>query len=207
MLALLVEHCAVFVFRGEKRQCDIKSFTAIYEGAAFLVEYCASLFCNHGVATVSRIDKIIGFLCRILSILQGSFAKKTYNLSILLSKATLYGKTKQRTVVSYTEIYEGATFPMEMTTAAQSVYDKSDPGMSHVVVCCSVLQFVAVCCSLLYCVVVFPMELMTAAHSMCDKSDHGMSYAAVCCSVLQCVAVCCSVLQCVANTLQCSPWN
>jgi len=40
------------------------------------------------------------------------------------------------------------------------------------IVCCSVLQCVAVCCSVLQCV-------------------------AVCCSVLQCVAVCCSVLQCV----------
>jgi len=29
------------------------------------------------VATVSRIDKIIGFFCRILSLLQGSFAKET----------------------------------------------------------------------------------------------------------------------------------
>jgi len=41
------------------------------------------------------------------------------------------------------------------------------------VVCCGVLQRVAVCCSVLQCV-------------------------AVCYSVLQCVAVCCSVLQCVA---------
>jgi len=39
-----------------------------------------------------------------------------------------------------------------------------------------VLQFVAVCCSVLQCV-------------------------AVCCSVLQCVAVCCSVLQCIAVLL------
>ena len=44
-----------------------------------------------------------------------------------------------------------------------------DPGL----LCCSVLQYVAVCCSVLKCV-------------------------AVCCSVLQCVALCCSVLQCVA---------
>jgi len=35
---------------------------------------------NHGVATVSRIDKIIGLFCRILSLLYGSFAKETYNL-------------------------------------------------------------------------------------------------------------------------------
>ena len=33
----------------------------------------------YGMATVSRIDKIIGLFCRILSLLQGSFAKETYN--------------------------------------------------------------------------------------------------------------------------------
>ena len=41
------------------------------------------------------------------------------------------------------------------------------------------LQYVAVCCSVLQCV-------------------------AVCCSVLQCVAVCCNILQCVV-VLQCAP--
>jgi len=45
------------------------------------------------------------------------------------------------------------------------------------ILCCSVLQCVAVCCSVLQCV-------------------------AVCCSVLQCVAVCYSVLQCVRHTWQ-----
>jgi len=33
----------------------------------------------YGVATVSRIDKIIGLFCRISSLLQASFAKETYN--------------------------------------------------------------------------------------------------------------------------------
>jgi len=32
------------------------------------------------VATVSRIDKITGMFCRISSLLEGSFAKETYNL-------------------------------------------------------------------------------------------------------------------------------
>ena len=44
--------------------------------------------------------------------------------------------------------------------------------LQYVAVCCSVLQCVAVCCRVL----------------QCD---------AECCSVLQCVTVCCSVLQCV----------
>ena len=36
--------------------------------------------CQCGVATVSRIDKIIGLFCRMLSLLQDSFAKQTYHL-------------------------------------------------------------------------------------------------------------------------------
>jgi len=35
---------------------------------------------GYGVATVSRIDKIIGLFCRISSLLLGSFVKETYNL-------------------------------------------------------------------------------------------------------------------------------
>jgi len=35
-------------------------------------------FCGH-VATIGRLLKIIGLFCRITSLLQGSFAKETYN--------------------------------------------------------------------------------------------------------------------------------
>jgi len=35
---------------------------------------------TYGVATVNRIDQIIGLFCRILSLLQGSFARETFNL-------------------------------------------------------------------------------------------------------------------------------
>jgi len=46
---------------------------------------CAHIYMSHvahiyGVATVSRIDKIIGLSCRISSLLWGSFAKETYIL-------------------------------------------------------------------------------------------------------------------------------
>ena len=34
---------------------------------------------RYGVATFSRIDKIIGLFCRISSLSEGSFAKETYN--------------------------------------------------------------------------------------------------------------------------------
>jgi len=49
------------------------------------------------------------------------------------------------------------------------------------VLCCSVLQYVAVCCSMLQCI-----------------SHVCMNVCGPRCIVLQCVAVCCSVLQCVA---------
>ena len=64
------------------------------------------------------------------------------------------------------------------------------------VVCCSVLQCVAVCCSV----------YSITCESSCMASRHeyipAMQYAAVCCSVLQCVAVCCSVLQCIFHHLR-----
>jgi len=36
--------------------------------------------CRYGVGTISRLLKMTGLFCRILSLLQGSFAKETYNL-------------------------------------------------------------------------------------------------------------------------------
>ena len=33
----------------------------------------------YGVATIGRLLQIIGLFCRILSLLEGSFAKETYN--------------------------------------------------------------------------------------------------------------------------------
>ena len=60
------------------------------------------------------------------------------------------------------------------------------------IVCCSVLQCVAVCCSVLQCVAVCCSACtITGAHTI--ENAYMM-----CCSVMQCVAVCCSVLQCVA---------
>jgi len=64
-------------------------------------------------------------------------------------------------------------------------------------VCCSVLQCVAVCCSVVQCGAVCCVVLQCVAVLQCDSDirdsfhDRGL----VCCNVLQCVAVCCSVLQ------------
>jgi len=54
-------------------------------------------------------------------------------------------------------------------------------------VCCSVLQYIAVCCSVLYYVAV--------ARVFRDSSFAVAKCVAVCCSILQCVAVCCSMSQ------------
>ena len=37
------------------------------------------VLCRYGVATISRLLKILGLFCRVYSLLYGSFAKKTYN--------------------------------------------------------------------------------------------------------------------------------
>ena len=42
------------------------------------VHVCTYVY-GHGVATISRLLKIIGLFCRISSLLQGSFAKETYD--------------------------------------------------------------------------------------------------------------------------------
>jgi len=64
-----------------------------------------------------------------------------------------------------------------------------------VAVCCSVLQRVAVCCSVL-----LIRSLSIDPNTCCPsaKCVKKVFCVAVCCSVLQRVAVCCSVLQCVA---------
>jgi len=62
----------------------------VVECRALLIEYRARLtecralvvcvtICRYGVATISRLLKVTGLFCRMLSLLQGSFAKETYN--------------------------------------------------------------------------------------------------------------------------------
>jgi len=78
---------------------------------------------------------------------------------------------------------------------------------THICKCSRVLQFVAVCCSVLQCVAIF-LQFSGGLSSLSFPHPHlyRLIYVAVCCSALQCVAVCCSVLQCVAvccSVLQC----
>ena len=68
-------------------------------------------------------------------------------------------------------------------------------GVCVCVWCIAVLQFFAVCCSVLQCVAVSVGTVFIR-----QISNHEAPHVrCVCvCGVLQCVAVCCSVLQCVA---------
>jgi len=88
--------------------------------------------------------------------------------------------------------------------------------LQYVAVCCSVLQCVVVCCSVLQCVAVCCSVLQCGSVAVCCSVLQCIAVrqcVAVCCSVLQCialrqcVAVCCSVLQCIAVCCINSPTN
>jgi len=71
--------------------------------------------------------------------------------------------------------------------------------LQYVAVCCSVLQCAAVSCSVLHCVAVSRLyylfsqgRLHAGANTCCSM----LQYVTVCCSVLRCVAVFCTMLQC-----------
>ena len=45
---------------------------------------------SYGVATISRLIKIIGLFCRITSLSHGSFTKETYNFDVNLVDCAVY---------------------------------------------------------------------------------------------------------------------
>jgi len=100
--------------------------------------------------------KSTGLFCRISCLLEGSFAKETHN-------------------------FKEPTNPSHPIYVCMCLHTY----IIYVAGCYSVLQCVAVCCSVLVC--------------MCLHTH--IIYVAGCYSVLQGVAVCCSVLQCVAVCL------
>ena len=96
----------------------------------------------YGVASVSKIDKIIGLFCKRALQKRQYFAKETYN-------------SKEPTNRSHPiAIYVSVQIPccavccsvLQCAVACCSV-------LQCVAVCCSVLQCVAVCCSVLQCVI------------------------------------------------------
>jgi len=93
---------------------------------------------------------------------------------------------------------------LQCVKTSQWATSKGESMLQHIAACCpayySVLQSVAVCCSVLPCVAVCCS--VSRSH---DRRRQRVSQCcsmlqrvAACCSVLQCVEICCSVLQCVA---------
>ena len=66
---------------------------------------------TYGVATISRLLKIIGLFCRILSLLQGSFAKETCNFKEADNCShPIVCSTSQRLCVLHAEYYTHSHF-------------------------------------------------------------------------------------------------
>jgi len=99
----------------------------------------------YGVATVSRLPKIIGLICRISSLLSGSFAKETCNL-------------KEPT--NHSHLIVESLIPMQICIAS-----KAFPCIQ----CCSVLQqsVTAECCRVLQCVAALCNTLQHSAALQC----------------------------------------
>jgi len=102
--------------------------------------------------------------------LQVTFRKRATNYRALFREMTykdnaFYGCSPPYNVLSSTHLLR-----------CVAVYRRVSLFVAVCCACCSVMQHVAACCSVL--------------HDSCD---------AVCCSMMQYVAVCCSMLQCVAG--------
>ena len=55
----------------------------------------------YGVATVTRIDKIIGLFCKISSLLQGSFANETYNFKEPTNRSHLISTPRDMVLLGF----------------------------------------------------------------------------------------------------------
>ena len=94
------------------------------------------------MATISRIDKIIGLFGRIASLLWGSFAKETYDV---VDRSYLHKPPHMNVCCSVVQRVAVCVWQSDAVCCSMS---------QCVAVCCSVLQCVAVCCSVLQCVAV-----------------------------------------------------
>jgi len=98
-----------------------------------------------GVATVSRIDEMIGLFCRMQSLLKGSFAKETYNVIDPTDRShPIQIKTKEGHGVEHPPPQSFKCGLCLVNNEIHRVHSFMDSA-----VCCSVLQCVAVCCSML----------------------------------------------------------
>ena len=74
-------HCQYFTvfFEGGRQSWKQITATHINIDTIYTRTKCRRPQYDYGVAADSRIDNIIGLFCRIMSLLQGSFTKETYN--------------------------------------------------------------------------------------------------------------------------------
>jgi len=117
--------------------------------------FCVRCFI-YGVATDSRIDKITCLFCRIMSLLQDSFTKETYNFIDPTNRSHPISRVAVCAVVYYSVFQCAAVYcsVLQFVAVWCIVYQTPRPfcvrhSMSHV------LQCVAVCCSVWQCVAVF----------------------------------------------------
>ena len=89
----------------------------------------AGLADAYGVASISRLLQITGFFCRIWSLLQGSFAKETYNFREPTNRSHPITLQFVRGLLSYNEIRLGLRklmFLHELTFSTETRISKSD---------------------------------------------------------------------------------
>jgi len=168
--------------------------------------------CRWGVATNSRLLKIIGLFCRIWSLLQGSFAKETFPFKEPTNRRHLLYYMYllvlcQRPARSHIECAYISTHT-HSHTHVPCVKKREMCMYMYIYTYLFICIYTYICMYMLYmgmCIYTHALRAKTCAvgdssfqmHSINSKMSV-LQCVAVCCSVLQCVAVCCGVLQCVA---------
>ena len=73
-----VRHDSIYMCDTTKESCVLIRYQTAWH-LQYAVATISRLLKINGIATISRLLKIIGLFCKISSLLQGSFAKETYN--------------------------------------------------------------------------------------------------------------------------------
>jgi len=99
----------------------IYTYTYMYAYIYVCIHIC------YGVATISRLLKIIGLFCRILSLVYGSFAKETYNFKEPTNRSHPIYTYMHVCIYVYTRIYVNVHIHVYM------IYKISDMGWLQLV--------------------------------------------------------------------------
>ena len=169
----------------------------------------------YGLATLSRIDKIICLFCRILSLLQSSFAKETCNFidptnqsypivqSSTLHVWTLLPLVHNSLPCAFSLLYIWRQWSIDdLRTSAARCNRKLS-----LYICWHCCHFSSSCRARFVNLIIVDTAAtprvadvsMNNWAARCNRRLYSrceLQCVIVCCSVLQCVAVCCSALQC-----------